>query len=71
MARYYQRLEIDYGSDWETVRQAYRRLMRKYHPDLHANKAPDKIRAAVEVSQALTQAYNELEKHLVGGPNRK
>ena len=71
LARYYERLEIPYGSDFEAVKGAYRRLMRKYHPDLHVNKSAEKQRAAHEVSQALTQAYNELEKHLQGGPNRR
>ena len=70
LARYYERLEIAYGSDYETVKLAYRKLMRKYHPDLHGHKSPEKLRAATEVSQALTQAYNELEKVLVGGPNK-
>jgi len=70
LARYYERLEIAYGSDYETVKVAYRKLMRKYHPDLHGHKSPEKLRAATEVSQALTQAYNELEKVLVGGPNK-
>jgi hypothetical protein len=71
VVRYYERLEIPYGSDWETVKTSYRKLMRKYHPDLHGHKSPEKLKAATEVSQALTQAYNELEKVLVGGPNRK
>jgi DnaJ-domain-containing protein 1 len=62
---YYERLEVPIGSDWETVKAAYRRLMRKYHPDLHGHKSPEKLKAATEVSQALTQAYNELEKVLV------
>jgi hypothetical protein len=70
LKKYYERLEIPNGSDFETVKGAYRRLMRRYHPDLHANKSPEKQRAANEVSAALTQAYNELEKALKGGPNR-
>jgi DnaJ like chaperone protein len=70
LVRYYERLEVIYGSDFETVKVAYRRLMRKYHPDMHANKSPEARRAATEVAQALTQAYNELEKVLLGGPNR-
>jgi DNA repair exonuclease SbcCD ATPase subunit len=70
LARYYERLEIPYGSDWETIKTAYRKLMRKYHPDLHGNKSAEKQKAATEVAQSLTQAYNELEKSLVGGPNR-
>lgn len=70
MAKYYARLEVPYGSDYNAVKAAYRRLMRKYHPDLHA-VSPEKHKAATEVSQALTQAYNELERLLAIGPNRR
>lgn len=70
VAAYYARLELPYGASWEEVKAAYRRMMRKYHPDLHG-KSPEKLKAATEVSQALTQAYNELEKALLGGPNKR
>ena len=59
----YAALEVPAGSDFETVRKSYRRLMRKYHPDLHAG-TPDKNRAATDLTQRLTQAYKTLEKHL-------
>jgi len=59
----YAALEVPAGSDFETVRKSYRRLMRKYHPDLHAG-TPDKSRAATDLTQRLTQAYKTLEKHL-------
>ena len=36
LARYYANLEIPYGSDLETVDRAWKRLLRKYHPDRHA-----------------------------------
>jgi hypothetical protein len=70
IAQYYARLELPVGAPFEAVKTSYRRLMRKYHPDMH-NGSPEKLRAATEVAQALTQAYNELEKHLMGGPNRR
>ncbi len=63
IAQYYDRLELPYGASWEEVKAQYRKLMRKYHPDLHAGN-PAKLKAATEVSMGLTQAYNELEKHL-------
>jgi hypothetical protein len=59
----YASLEVPAGSDFETVRKSYRRLMRKYHPDLHAG-TPDKNRTATDLTQRLTQAYKTLEKHL-------
>ena len=59
----YAALEVPPGSDFETVRKSYRRLMRKYHPDLHGG-TPDAQRAATDLTQRLTQAYKTLEKHL-------
>ena len=59
----YAALEVPAGSDFETVKKSYRRLMRKYHPDLHGG-APEKSRAATDLTQRLTQAYKTLEKHL-------
>jgi DnaJ-domain-containing protein 1 len=59
--RAYAALEIPPGSDFETVRKAYRRLMRKYHPDLHGG-SPEAQRAANDLAQRLTESYKLLEK---------
>ena len=59
----YAALEVPPGSDFETVRKSYRRLMRKYHPDLHTG-SPEKQRAANDLAQRLTEAYKLLEKQL-------
>ncbi len=59
--RAYAALEVPPGSDFETVRKAYRRLMRKYHPDLHGG-SPEALRAANELTQRLTESYKLLEK---------
>ena len=63
LRRAYAVLEVPPGSDFETVRKAYRRLMRKYHPDLHTS-TPEAQRAANDLAQRLTQAYKLLEKQL-------
>src|SRR5262249_37785520 len=52
-----------YGAPFDEVKSAYRKLMRKYHPDLH-NQSPKKQKAATELSMQVTQAYNALEKWL-------
>jgi DnaJ-domain-containing protein 1 len=59
----YAALEVPPGSDFDTVRKSYRRLMRKYHPDLHT-ATPDKQKAANDLAQRLTEAYKLLEKQL-------
>jgi DnaJ-domain-containing protein 1 len=59
----YAALEVPAGSDIDVVKRSYRRLMRKYHPDLNAG-SKEKQRAATDLSQRLTEAYRTLEKHL-------
>ncbi|HET6150103.1 MAG TPA: J domain-containing protein [Polyangia bacterium] len=61
--RAYAALEVPAGSNFETVRRAYRTLMRKYHPDLHTS-TPEKQKAANEITQKLTDSYKLLEKRL-------
>ena len=63
VAKAYAALEVPAGSDFETVRKAYRNLMRKYHPDRHA-ATPEKQKAANELAQKLTESYRLLEKRL-------
>lgn len=63
LAQYYANLEIPYGSDLGTARQAWKNLLKKYHPDLHAAD-PEKRRLANELSARLTQAFQELERTL-------
>jgi multidrug efflux pump subunit AcrA (membrane-fusion protein) len=62
----YAQLEVPYGAPFEDVKRSFRRLMRKYHPDLHAGH-PQKQKTATQLTMSLTQAYNELEQHLTGG----
>jgi DnaJ-domain-containing protein 1 len=62
----YAQLEVPYGAPFDDVKKSFRRLMRKYHPDLHAGN-PAKQKTATQLTMSLTQAYNELEQHLTGG----
>ena len=59
----YAALEVPPGSNFETVRRAYRAQMRKYHPDLHTS-TPEKQKQANEIAQRLTDSYKLLEKRL-------
>ncbi|SVE62817.1 uncharacterized protein METZ01_LOCUS515671, partial [marine metagenome] len=65
LAGYYANLEIPYGSDLQTVRTAWKRMMKKYHPDLH-DEDPGKGQVAAE----LTRAYQELAKALTQDSER-
>ena len=61
LAACYANLEIPYGADLETTRRAWKRLLKKYHPDLHAQD-PEKRRVANQLTAELTRAYQEIEK---------
>jgi hypothetical protein len=61
LAQYYANLEIPYGSDRNTVTRAWKRLLKKYHPDLHSSD-PEKKHIANIVTQKLNEAYREINK---------
>src|SRR5262249_2219123 len=61
----YAQLEVPYGAPFDEVKKSFRRLMRKYHPDLHIGN-PIKHKTATQLTMALTQAYSELEQRLRG-----
>ncbi len=57
---YYANLEVPYGADMDTVKESYRRLMRRYHPDRYAHD-DDMEELATELSQEITQAYHAVK----------
>lgn len=63
LAGYYANLEVPYGADLQAVRRARKRLMRKYHPDLHGSD-PERQRVATELVKGLNRAYERLRSHL-------
>ena len=56
-------LDLTAGADLSQIKTAYRQMMRKYHPDMHAGN-PQKQKAATELSMRVTAAYNGLVAHL-------
>ena len=63
LAEWYKALNLQPGADLGEIKSAYRQLMRKYHPDMHAGN-PSKQKAATELSMRVTTAYNGLIEHL-------
>lgn len=61
--RYYANLELPIGASADEVKAAYRRLMRRYHPDRHATD-PARAKVANELAQELRRAYEGLMAHL-------
>ena len=62
--QYYANLEIPHGSNREEVKAAWKRLMKRYHPDLHAMD-PAKRQTANELARRLTEAYQVLDQELM------
>jgi curved DNA-binding protein CbpA len=63
LLEWYRVLDLQVGADMPQIKTAYRRMMRKYHPDMHAG-SPQKQKAATELSMRVTTAYNGLVAHL-------
>lgn len=65
IAGYYANLEIEVGSDLETVTRAWKRLVREYHPDRYAG-TKEREAEATRLVQELNHAYRELSAYLTG-----
>jgi DnaJ domain len=63
VADWYRTLDLRPGAELVEIKSAYRKLMRRYHPDLHG-ATPQKQKAATELSMRVTQAYNGLVEYL-------
>lgn len=63
VCRAYTNLELPMGASVDEVRAAYRRLMRRYHPDQH-HEDESKTDAANELSRKLKAAHDELIEYL-------
>ena len=59
--KYYKILELEYGSDFNSIKKSYKKLLKKYHPDLFQNK-PEKLKSAQEVTRQINEAYTYFER---------
>lgn len=59
IARFYTILGLNSNASLKEVKQAYRALLKKWHPDLFYNK-PEQQQKAQEVIQKLNEMYDEL-----------
>ena len=54
-------LELEPESDQQAIRKAYRRLLKRYHPD-RFNDDPEREAAANELTRRLREAYERLSR---------
>lgn len=59
--KYYKILEIEYGANFNSIKKAYKKLLKKYHPDLFQSK-PEKLKSAQEVTRQINEAYTYFER---------
>lgn len=58
---YYKTLELEYGAGFDQIKKAYRKLLKKYHPDLYQNK-PEKLETAKKLTEKINEAYTYFER---------
>ena len=59
--KYYAILELEYGVGFKEIKAAYKRLLKKYHPDLYYNN-PDKAIKAKKITEKINEAYTYFER---------
>ena len=58
-AKYYANLEIPVGSNQTIIKNAWKKQLKKYHPDLHCSD-PEKQKIAENLTRQLNEAYRIL-----------
>jgi TolA-binding protein len=58
---YYQILDIDPSASFEQIKQAFRRLARRYHPDIAGESSVDRFRHITEAYQVLIDPQRRQE----------
>jgi len=62
--KYYAILELPYGADFKAIKASYKKLLRKYHPDLYQNQ-PEKLEKAKKVTEKINEAYSYFERKML------
>ena len=64
LAKYYANLEIPVGSDQAIIKNAWKKQLKKYHPDLHCSD-PEKKMTAENLTRQLNEAYRILSSEFL------
>jgi DnaJ-domain-containing protein 1 len=69
LAKYYANLEVPVGSDQTIIKNAWKKQLKKYHPDLHCSD-PDKKIIAENLTRQLNEAYRILNSEFLNNKRR-
>ena len=69
LAKYYANLEIPVGSDQTIIKNAWKKQLKKYHPDLHCSD-PEKKIIAENLTRQLNEAYRILNAEFLKNNRR-
>ena len=64
LAKYYANLEIPVGSNQTIIKNAWKKQLKKYHPDLHCSD-PEKQKIAENLTRQLNEAYRILSSEFL------
>jgi DnaJ-domain-containing protein 1 len=67
LRRDYANLEVPFGTQLAEVTRAYRKLLKRYHPDKFASD-PEKQRLATEITQRINSSFQNIKETLRGKP---
>lgn len=62
--KYYKILEVEYGADFKQIKSGYRKLLKKYHPDMFINE-PEKFQTAQVLIKQINEAYTYFERKFI------
>jgi DnaJ-domain-containing protein 1 len=68
-AKYYANLEIPVGSNQTIIKNAWKKQLKKYHPDLHCSD-PEKKMIAENLTRQLNEAYRILNSEFLKNNRR-
>lgn len=55
-------LEVPFGSPLKKVKEAYKKLLRQYHPDKHADD-PEKLQIATEITKKINASFHKIKAY--------
>ena len=58
----YANLEVSFLAPFKKVKEAYKKLLRKYHPDKHINN-PEKLKIATEITKKINSSYSRIKAY--------